>query len=135
MKKLFAVVMILGFIWGAYAFADDGRCPLTGNTYVLEVEDVRFELSGFVCIFGPGCQAECDLWWGNFDTGPIYHARLPFNCETTGDVIIAGLPCALTSDGDLECLFIDVSNYTCQKIGTKTYCLQEEIAVLRFEEY
>lgn len=131
MKKLFVVAMILGFVWGAYAFADD-RCPLTGNTYIFEAEDIQYELSGFECTFGPGCEADCDLWYGNFDTGPLYHIRLPFVCRENGDVNIAGLPCALTIDGDLECLCRDVSSYTCQKVGTRTYCSPEETAVLQF---
>lgn len=129
-KRMFAIAMILGFIWGALAFAQDERCPLTGNVYVFEAGDIEFELSGFECTFGPGCQAVCDLWHGNFDTGPLYHARLPFICEESGDVLIANIPFGLTAAGNLECLPFVTTNYKCQKIGTKTWCVPKETGEL-----
>lgn len=127
-KVLFLIVLTLGFFLGSNAVALEDRCLLTGNVYVFEAGDIEFELSGFVCTFGPGCSANCDLWWGNFDTGPLYHARLPFSCFDNGDALIAGIPCGLTSSGNLECLLIDSANYKCQKVGTRTWCVPEEFS-------
>ncbi|MBE9592724.1 MAG: hypothetical protein IMF19_04520 [Proteobacteria bacterium] len=134
MKNLFIllITIFLGLSLITLSLADD-RYPLTGNTYVLELGDVAYELSGFECTFGPGCQADCDLWHGDFDTGPLYHSRLPFSCEESGDVIIAGIPCALDSQGNLECLAVDVSGYTCIKLGTKTWCLPGKPGEFQFD--
>ena len=129
--SLLITVMFLGVSLSVLAFADD-RCPLTGNTYVFEVEDIRFELSGFVCTFGPGCHADFDLLYGTLPDGPFYHTRLPFSCWENGDAIIAGLPCALNSQGNLECLTADVSGYTCMRLGTKTWCLPEKPGEFQF---
>jgi hypothetical protein len=116
-----------------FSLADNG-CPLTGNTYSFEVEDVKYELSGFNCTFGPGCCSNCDLWYGDFDTGPLYHAVFPFQCYTDGSVTIAGLPCALTAGGNLECLIVDTSDYTCYEIGNQTWCVPEDGVVLDFTQ-
>jgi hypothetical protein len=123
MKQLFFLFLI-SFLFCGIGLADD-RCPLTGNVYILGEGDNQFELSGFDCTFGPGCEADCDLWYGNFDTGPVYHEILPFSCETNGDVVIAGLPCTLNSQGNLECLLVDTTGYHCQKFGAKTWCFSE----------
>lgn len=130
---LLVTVMFLGLtlLVTAPTFADD-RCPLAGNTYTFEVGDVKYELSGFDCTFGPGCHATCDLWYGDFDTGPLYHAVFPFQCYTDGSVTIAGLPCALTAGGDLECLIVDTSDYTCHALGDHTWCVPEDGVILGF---
>jgi len=111
------------------ALADDNRCPLTGNTYVFSMEGTDFELSGFECTFGPGCEAICDLWFGNFDTGPLYHERLPFVCTPEGNVAITvnktKIPCALNAKGNLECLINDVSGFYCVRLGERVWCLPE----------
>jgi hypothetical protein len=133
--SLLITVIFLGI--SLSVLADDNRCPLTGNAYVFEVDDIRYELSGFVCTFGPGCEAKCDLWFGNFETGPLYHERLPFVCKPGGDVTITvdemKIPCALNSRGDLECLAVDVSGYTCVRLGTKTWCLPERPGEFQFD--
>jgi hypothetical protein len=137
-RKVFALTMVLSFIFGVYAFAAENRCPLTGNTYTFELESSQFELSGFDCTFGPGCEATCDLWYGNFETGPLYHERLPFVCYKDGSVILTvdkiEMPCALNAEGDLECLIVDVSNYECYDLGNKTWCIPESGAILNFEQ-
>ena len=133
--SLLITVMFLGI--SLSVLADDNRCPLTGNTYTFEAEGVQYELSGFICTFGPGCQADCDLWYGTVPDGPFYHASLPFSCEENGDVIITvdqiRIPCALNSQGDLECLIIDVSGYICVRLGTKTWCLPEKPGEFQFD--
>lgn len=130
--------MIIGFILGTYAFAVDNRCPLTGNTYTFELEDLQFELSGFECTFGPGCEATCDLWYGNFEIGPKYHECLPFVCNQDGSVMLTvdkiKMPCALNTKGNLECLILDVSNYECYDLGNRTWCVPESGAILSFEQ-
>jgi len=138
MKRFFSLLVaaFLGLsllvLISGLAFADSG-CPLTGNTYIFDAGDIQYELSGFVCTFGPGCRAECDLWYGNFDTGPLYHERLSFACEPGGDIIIAGIPCALNSQGNLECLTVDISRYTCVRLGTKMWCLPEKPGEFQFD--
>ena len=130
---LFLVVLVVCLGAAVFTVAED-RCPLTGNTYVFSIEDIDFELSGFDCTFGPGCEADCDFWYGNFDTGPLYHARLPFVCKTNGDVIIAGLPCTLNAQGNLECLVVDISGFHCIQLGSKTWCLPEKPGKFQFEQ-
>jgi hypothetical protein len=136
-KAVFAVTMILGLLWGTYAFAAENRCPLTGNTYTFGLEGSQFELSGFDCTFGPGCEATCDLWYGDFETGPKYYMSLPFVCYQDGSVILTvdkiKMPCALNAEGDLECLIVDVSNYECYDLGNKTWCIPFESEKLQFE--
>ena len=131
MKKIFALTLIIGLFWVLPMFADS-RCPLTGNTYFLDTEDIRYELSGFNCTFGPGCSADCDLWYGNFETGPLYHMTFPFSYLQDDTAIIANLPCSLDLNGDLECLMVDTSNYHCIKLGNKTWCFPEEPETLLF---
>ena len=133
MKKVFALALVIGFFWALPLFAD-GRCPLTENGYFLDIEDTRYELSGFDCTFGPGCQADCDLWYGIFETGPLYHMILPFSCSQDDTAIIAGCPCSLNLDGDLECLAVDTSSYYCVELGNKTWCFPEEPEMLLFLE-
>jgi hypothetical protein len=130
MKHLLCIVLAFVFLSWGVAGAEDNRCPLTGNTYVFSVDGVDFELSGFDCIFGPGCEATCDLWFGNFEIGPKYYMSLPFVCEPTGDVRITidqiELPCALNAQGNLECFIVDVSGYVCSRLGSKFWCLPEK---------
>jgi len=130
MKKVFAVALVVGFFWALPLFAD-GRCPLTGNEYFLDIEDTRYELSGFDCVFGPGCSADCDLWYGDFEVGPLYHVVLPFSCSHE-TATIAGLPCALNLNGDLECLAVDTSDYHCVELGDKTWCFPCEPEIFLF---
>lgn len=139
---LFLIMLIICLGTTVFTIADD-RCPLTGNTYSFEVDDTKFELSGFDCTFGPGCLADCDLWYGDFDTGPLYHVRLPFQCELDGSVIIdvvfdevflCNLLCGLTPNGNLECLIVDVSNYTCRRLGNKTWCVPGDNVLLNFKQ-
>ena len=134
---LFLVVLVMCLGAAVFTVAED-RCPLTGNTYVFSVEDIDFELSGFDCTFGPGCEAECDLWCGNFDTGPLYHLRLPFVCTPDGDIILTldqiKIPCALNSQGNLVCLTSDISGFHCVRLGTKIWCLPEKPGELQFEQ-
>ena len=132
------VIMIVAFcLTGISAFAGDNRCPLTGSAYTLEADDVSYELSGFECTFGPGCQADCDLWHGNFETGPLYHEILPFNCRQSGDITItvagADIPCALNSDGNLECLTVNTADYHCVDLGDKTWCFPTDPQRLLFK--
>lgn len=135
MKLLCATLMIVFFLFGGLGNADD-RCPLTDNTYVFIAGDIQFELSGFDCTFGPGCQADCDLWYGNFDTGPIYHERLPFTCAVDGSVVLTirqiEIPCALNSQGNLECLTADIAEYHCVSLGEKIWCFSEEPGQFKF---
>lgn len=142
MKNFLALLITVMFLGMALSvatlsFADD-RCPLTGYTYTFEVDDVKYELSGFDCTFGPGCIAECDLWYGDFDTGPLYHEVLPFQCYTDGSVTISiltyDLICGLTLSGDLECILVDALNYTCYKLGSKTWCIPGDGAAINFEQ-
>jgi hypothetical protein len=135
MRNFFSLLITIMFLGISLSvLADDNRCPLTGNTYVFEVDDVRFELSGFVCTFGPGCEAKCDLWWGNFQRGPLYHTVLPFNCKQNGEVLIAGCPCVLTEGGDLECLLIDTTGFECYTSGNTRWCFSNKIPELIFKE-
>ena len=143
MKNFLALLMTVLFLGIAVFTLAEDRCPLTGNIYSFEVEDTKFELSGFDCTFGPGCLADCDLWYGDFDIGPLYHVRLPFQCESDGSVIIdvvfdevflCNLLCGLTSNENLECLIVDISNYTCHRLGNKTWCVPGEGALLNFEQ-
>lgn len=128
------MLMIVAFCFTEIsAFAGDDRCPLTGNTYTLEANGLSYELSGFECTFGPGCQADCDLWHGNFETGPKYHTIWPFNCHPSGDITIANLPCALNSDGNLECLAVNTANYHCVDLGDKTWCVPLGSELLQFD--
>jgi hypothetical protein len=130
---LFLVMLVVCLGAAVFTLADD-RCPLTGNTYSFEVDDTRYELSGFDCTFGPGCEADCDLWYGDFDTGPLYHAILPFQCDLDGSVIINGIPCGLTSGGNLECLLVDTLEYKCYRVGNKTWCVSGDKVLLNFEQ-
>jgi hypothetical protein len=135
MKRFLVLIITLMFLGlSVFALADDSRCLLTGNTYSFEVDNVKYELSGFDCTFGPGCQAECDLWYGDFATGPLYHEVLPFHCYTDGSVMIAGLPCGLTLNGDLECLIVNTSDYTCYVLGDRTWCVPEDGVAINFEQ-
>jgi len=127
MKRTLALILFIGFFWALPVFADD-RCPLTGNTYIYD----QYELSGFDCTFGPGCSADCDLWYGNFETGPLYHMVLPFSCSQDATAIIANFPCSLNLNGDLECLMVDTFNYHCIKLGNKTWCFPKEPETLLF---
>lgn len=112
------------------------RCPLIGNTYSFKIDAETWELSGFECTFGPGCQSECDLWHGNFKVGPKYYLSLPFVCETDGNVILTvdkmKLPCATNSRGNLECLIADISGYHCIELGGKTWCLPVKSEIFEF---
>lgn len=123
---LVLLVTILSLGLAAFTFADNG-CPLTGYTYFLELDEVQYELSGFDCTFGPGCCADCDLWYGDFDTGPLYHERLPFRCYSDGSVTIDvwdyDIICGPTSEGDLECILVDSLVYKCYKLGSRTWCV------------
>lgn len=131
MKSLCCILVILGILIFSPALAN-AECPLTGNIYSIELNNVTYELSNFNCTFGPGCQANCDLWYGNFDTGPLYHEQLPFVCWQNGDITIAGIPCTLNNEGNLDCLIIDTTNYHCQKFGNKTWCFPEEVDSFQF---
>lgn len=134
MNKVLCSLFLSMLLMVSWAFAGGSRCPLEGNTYVFLVDDVPYaELSGFECTFGPGCEAECDLWWGDFDVGPLYHAQLPFVCEESGDIVIAGFPCALNSEGSLECLAVDTTGYSCITIGEKTWCLPQKPDEFQFD--
>lgn len=130
---LILLVTILSLGIAVFTLAEE-RCPLTGNTYSFTVDDTTFELSGFDCTFGPGCEANCDLWHGDFNTGPLYHERLPFICKQDGSVIINGIPCALDSSGNLECLLVDTSDYTCHQLGDRTWCVPGDGVILNFEQ-
>ena len=143
MKKILSLLVIsfLGLLLVLFvskAISAENRCPLTGNTYVFSIEDIDFELSGFDCTFGPGCEAKCDLWCGNFDTGPLYHLRLPFVCTPDGGIILTldqvKIPCALNSQGNLVCLTSDISGFHCVRLGTKIWCLPEKPGELQFEQ-
>lgn len=140
MKNFLALLTVttLLVLTVSFGIAEDTRCPLTGHAYTFEVDDLQFELSGFDCIFGPGCEATCDLWYGNFETGPLYHAILPFVCSTDGNVVLTveqkEIPCALNFEGNLECLMIDVSGYSCLKLGNKTWCVPESGVIFNFEQ-
>lgn len=120
------------FLPAQATFAND-RCPLTGNVYVFQIDDTSFELSGFECTFGPGCSSNCDLWYGNFDTGPRYYAILPFSCEQNGNAVIAGCPCALTENGDLKCLLTDISGYHRYELGGTVYYVPDKTNTFTFE--
>lgn len=139
---LFLIMLVVCLGAAVFTLADD-RCPLTGNIYSFEVEDVRYELSGFNCTFGPGCVADCDLWYGDFDIGPLYHVTLPFQCELDGSVIIdlvfdeiylGSLVCGLTCGENLKCLFVDTSDYTCYKLGNRTWCMSGDGSLIIFEQ-
>jgi len=132
MKKILGLLMVILLGLSLIAFADD-RCPLTGNAYTLVVDGLSCELSGFDCTFGPGCQANCDLWYGNFEVGPLYHTILPFNCQQNGDITIANIPCSLNSEGNLECLAVNTADYHCVDLGGKTWCFPEEPGKLQFD--
>lgn len=129
MKQLSIFLVVFFLFLGGLAVAEE-RCPLTGNSYVFSMEGADFELSGFDCTFGPGCEATCDLWYGNFEEGPKYYKSLPFVCETTGDLRLTidqvEIPCALNSQGDLECFSADISGYVCARLGSKVWCLPEK---------
>lgn len=130
------MIMVVAFsLTGFSAFAGEDRCPLTGNTYTLTLDaaEISYELSGFECTFGPGCQADCDLWFGNFETGPLYHTILPFNCRQSGDITIADVPCALNSEGNLECLAVNTADYHCVQLGDKTWCFPTDPQKLLFK--
>ena len=135
------MLMVVAFcLTGISAFAGD-RCPLTGNAYTLEADGLSFELSGFECIYGPGCLANCDLWYGNFETGPKYYESLPFNCQQNGDITITIVtddadfvfPCALNSEGNLECLAVNTADYHCVDLGDKTWCVPLGSELLQFD--
>ena len=130
-KMLFTMIVLLLTAFISVSMADE-RCFLEGNTYVLTIEDVSYELSGFECTFGPGCSSDCDLWYGDFDSGPLWHVVLPFSCNG-GTVVIAGVPCELTDEGNLKCLMVDTSSYHCYKISGGTYCLPSEAAMVQFD--
>jgi len=133
---LVSIFLLLG---GSGLAADDNeteaRCLLTGNTYLFVDGDISYELSGFDCTFGPGCQSLCDLWYGDFVDGPKERIQLPFVCEsgdvrlTVGHVEIA---CTLTAIGDLTCLTADVSGYRCIQLGEKTWCVPEDAQPFTF---
>ena len=108
-------------------------CPLVGNVYRYESKDMSIELSDFECEVGPGCEGACSLWYGNFDSGPLYHDSLPFSCTRNG-ITILGLPCDIDSKGNLECLIALIDNYHCYKVGAKTYCFPKEKKVLQFNK-
>jgi len=110
----------------------DGEvCPLEGKVFSTSINGTEYQLSNFECGFGPGCGGACDLWYGNFKFGPIYHysAGLPFLCRN-GSIEIAGCPCAF--DGDtLKCLIVP-DNFKCIKIGTRTWCVEKGTPMLDF---
>ena len=132
--KNFLVLLLTVMFLGLTTFTvADTRCPLTGNAYTLEVDGISYELSGFDCTFGPGCLAKCELWYGNFDIGPTYLIRLPFNCQQNGDITIANIPCSLNSEGNLECLAVNTADYHCVHLGNKTWCFPEKPEKLQFD--
>lgn len=137
MKKLIVLLVTVFLGLSLLALAEEARCPLTGNTYVLVTDDGNFELSGFDCTFGPGCEANCDCWYGDFEFGPLYHARLPFTCEPSGDMILTinkiNIPCALNSEGNLECFTSDITGYVCTQLGEKIWCLPKMPGELQFD--
>ena len=137
MRAFCTVLVVAILLFGGLSWADNW-CPLTGNTYLLEADDITWKLSSFECIFGPGCQAECDLWYGNFEFGPVHYKPLPFVCESDGDVLITidkiKIPCALNSQGDLECLTVDVSGYRCTQLGGKTWCFPVQSEMFKFNK-
>lgn len=80
-------------------------CPLVGQSYRFDTLDISYELSGFACEVGPGCRGTCDLWYGNFEAGPLYRYSLEFSCQK-GDIFISGISCKLNNKGNLVCKII-----------------------------
>jgi len=97
-------------------------CPLVDKTFLFE-NSAR--LTNFVCEVGPGCRGHFTMYYGDLEKGPIYIARLPFECLKTGTTI-AGLPCTVTAKGDLRVLGANIDTFHCYSLGEKTYCFPEE---------
>ena len=131
MKKMFIVFLSILFVSAAVA---EDRCFLVGNTYDVVVDEVKIaELSGFKCTFGPGCSSNFDYWWGDFDSGPLWHTEFPFTCDEDGSAVIAGLPCMQTPEGALRILTVDTSGYWCVLFGGKIWCVPGDAEPMTFE--
>lgn len=100
-KKVFALAVILGFIWGAVAFAWQDPCSATQYNYVYE----DYALIGWEESLGyfspaPDCAGTVLL----LTPEGLYTI---LNYEGNGDIItIAGIPCRVNNDGDLICKII-----------------------------
>ena len=107
-------------------------CPLVGNTYSILLPDGVFvELSDFYCAVGPGCRGYCLLKHSAEAGSLFYETKLPFSCQS--DMItISGLPCSVTSYGELAILAIDVAKCFCYVVGNKTYCLEDKVEKFKF---
>jgi len=99
-KKVFALTMIIGFIWGTVAFAWQDPCLAINNDYTYE---------------------ECTLT--GWIESPVYFSPAP-RCAGTvllltpgnwtlldyisykDTILIANIPCRISNDGDLVCKII-----------------------------
>lgn len=133
MRKI-SILLLLAFIFilcPSWLLASE-VCPLEGKVFSTSINGTEYQLSNFECGFGPGCGGSCILWYGNFESGPIFHypAGLPFLCSHDGSIMIAGWPCAIEGN-TLKCLLIP-GNYECIKIGTKSWCVEKGTSILDF---
>jgi hypothetical protein len=126
---LWTLVLCCLLLLPAQVVVADDRCALEGHSYSFDIGDTSFVLSGIECTFGPGCSGDCDLWYGNFDTGPLDYMALPFVCWGT-TAVIANLPCALTANGHLKCLLTDISGYHRYELGGTIYYVPDKADTL-----
>lgn len=102
-KVIFLITMILGFIWALPAMAWQDPCSATENAYVCE----GFTLDGWVETgphFSPAprCAGTVTLWAPD---GTGYALDYMGN---NGIMIIAGVPCRVSNQGNLECKIVTV---------------------------
>ena len=100
-KKLFALVMVLGFIWGTVAFAWQDPCLVMENEYVCEGYTLTsWEESLSYFSPAPRCAGTVLLINSNGTWASLDY-------RSSGDkLLIAGIPCWLGDDGNLVCKII-----------------------------
>lgn len=103
MKKVFALTMIVGFLWGTAAFAWQDPCSATESAYICE----GFTLDNWVekgpqFSPAPECAGTVILWAPD---GTGYSLDYMGN---NGIMTIAGVPCRVSNNGNLECKIVTV---------------------------
>lgn len=100
-KKVFALTMILGFVWGTVAFAWQDPCLVMESEYICEGYAL-IDWTPATALFSPAPRCEGTVLL--FDPNGFW---ISLDYRSSGDkLLIAGIPCWLDDSGDLVCKII-----------------------------